>query len=206
MTLQMLVQPLVHRMEAPPMPGFTITITPSDDPTAQTSIHVDTAPGSARITELTVRSADGGSLPSNYLAGLDLQALIAALPSPVSSASSALSTSSASSAASPPVTTGTGRRAAPETGRGRPRARTTGRRTAAANTASRAKQGTVEARAAAGQPAAGRRAYRRMPEAREVLDAYRAVGGTTALARHFGVPRHTASGWLRRLRQMGLLD
>jgi DNA-binding IclR family transcriptional regulator len=45
-----------------------------------------------------------------------------------------------------------------------------------------------------------------MPEAREVLDAYRTVGGTTALARHFGVPRHTASGWLRRLRGMGLLD
>jgi hypothetical protein len=179
------------------MPGFTITITPSDDPTAQTSIHVDTAPGSARITELKVRSADGGSLPSNYLAGVDLEALIAALPSP---ASSAVSSSPA------PVTTGTGRRATPDTGRDRPRARATGRRIAAANAASRARQGTVAARAAAGQPAAGRRAYRKMPEAREVLDAYRAVGGTTALARHFGVPRHTASGWLRRLRGMGLLD
>jgi hypothetical protein len=183
------------------MPGFTITITPSDDPTAQTSIHVDTAPGGARITELTVRSADGGSLPSNYLAGVDLQALIAALPSPTSAAAS-----SASSGASPPVTTGTGQRAAPDTGPSRPRARTTDRRNRAANTASRARQGTVGARAAAGQPAAGRRAYRRMPEAREILDAYHAAGGTTALARHFDVPRHTASGWLRRLRSMGLLD
>jgi hypothetical protein len=178
------------------MPGFTITITPSDDPTAQTSIHVDTAPGSARITELKVRSADGGSLPSNYLAGVDLQALIAALPS-----------ASAASAATPaPITTGAGGRAGPDTGPDRLRARMTGRRNAAANAASRAKQGTVEAWAAVGQPEAGHRAYRRMPEAREVLDAYRAVGGTTALARHFGVPRHTASGWLRRLRGMGLLD
>jgi hypothetical protein len=64
----------------------------------------------------------------------------------------------------------------------------------------------VAARAAAWQPAAGRRAYRRMPETRAVLDAYHAAGGTTALARHFGVTRHTASGWLRRLRSMGLLD
>jgi hypothetical protein len=71
------------------IPGFTITITRSDDPTAQTSIRVDTAPGSARITELTVRSADGSSLPSNYLAGLDLQALLGALPSPASAASPA---------------------------------------------------------------------------------------------------------------------
>jgi hypothetical protein len=189
------------------VPGFTITITPSDDPTAQTSIHVDTAPGSARITELTVRSADGGSLPSNYLAGVDLQALIAALPLPASGASSPASSAPAAAlAARAPVTTGTGRRAAPDTGRDRPRARTTGRKNAAANTASRARQGTVAARAAVRQPAAGRRAYRRMPEAREVLDAYRAVGGTTALAQHFDVPRHTASGWLRRLRSMGLLD
>jgi transposase len=45
-----------------------------------------------------------------------------------------------------------------------------------------------------------------MPESSEVLDAYRQVGGTTALARHFGVPRHTATGWLRRLRGQGLLD
>jgi hypothetical protein len=96
--------------------------------------------------------------------------------------------------------------AAPDTGPGRPSARTTGRRSAAANTASRAGRGTVAARAAAGQPAAGRRVYRRMPEVYEVLGAYHAAGGTTALARHFGVPRHTASGWPRRLRSMGLLD
>jgi transposase-like protein len=45
-----------------------------------------------------------------------------------------------------------------------------------------------------------------MPDPDIVLDAYRQVGGTTALARHFGVPRHTASSWLRRLRTMGHLD
>jgi hypothetical protein len=45
-----------------------------------------------------------------------------------------------------------------------------------------------------------------MPEVDEVLDAYRRVGGTTALARYFGVPRHTATGWLRRLRSMGQLQ
>ena len=50
------------------MAGYTITITPSNDDTgAQTTIQVDTASGSARITELTVRAADGGGLAPQQL-------------------------------------------------------------------------------------------------------------------------------------------
>ena len=45
-----------------------------------------------------------------------------------------------------------------------------------------------------------------MPEPDEVVAAYRQSGGATALARHFGVPRHTANGWLRRLRGLGLIE
>ncbi|HKS98100.1 MAG TPA: hypothetical protein VJT31_01100, partial [Rugosimonospora sp.] len=45
------------------------------------------------------------------------------------------------------------------------------------------------------------RAYRRMPD--DILEVYRQAGGATALARHYEVPRHTAQGWLRRLRTQG---
>jgi hypothetical protein len=50
---------------------------------------------------------------------------------------------------------------------------------------------------------AGERAYRRMPDADEVLGAYRQVGTVSGLAEHFGVPRHTVQGWARRLRREG---
>ena len=49
----------------------------------------------------------------------------------------------------------------------------------------------------------GGRAYRRMPLADEVLAAYRQVGTVSGLAEYFGVPRHTVSGWARRLRGEG---
>jgi hypothetical protein len=45
------------------------------------------------------------------------------------------------------------------------------------------------------------RAYRRMPD--DIIEVFHQAGGATALARHYGVPRHTAQGWLRRLRQQG---
>jgi hypothetical protein len=47
------------------------------------------------------------------------------------------------------------------------------------------------------------RAYRRMPEPGEVLAAYAQAGSITGLAQHYGVPRHTANGWARRLRNQG---
>ena len=50
------------------MAGYTITIAPTDDEAGpQTTIRVDTSTGNARITELTVRAADGGGLSlSNF--------------------------------------------------------------------------------------------------------------------------------------------
>jgi hypothetical protein len=47
------------------------------------------------------------------------------------------------------------------------------------------------------------RAYRRVPEAEQVMDVYRQTGSITGVAEHFGVPRHTVAGWARRLRTQG---
>lgn len=49
----------------------------------------------------------------------------------------------------------------------------------------------------------GARSYRKMPPPAELLAVYRQTGTITALAEHFGVPRHTAQGWAGRLRRQG---
>jgi hypothetical protein len=158
--------------------SFTITVTPDDGAGAQTTIRVKTAPGSARITELTVKAAGGGGLSPDELSAVDLDALIAAV-----------------------APTGTATLTAVPT---EVPAQRSGRRGAGKTADAKL---LPDARVANGAlPSTGRRAYRRMPEVNEVLDAYRRVGGTTALARYFGVPRHTATGWLRRLRSMGELQ
>jgi len=182
--------------------GYTITIAPTDDDSgAETTIRVDTSTGDARIIELTVRAADGGGLLPQQLPAVNLAELIAVLaPSaPAISAEPAAQpavthTSEADAGVSEP----TPPPAAPTRTRGV-------RKKATKKAATRTRQAKAEQTTAAAS-SNGRRAYRRMPESSEVLDAYRQVGGTTALARHFGVPRHTATGWLRRLRGQGLLD
>ena len=47
------------------------------------------------------------------------------------------------------------------------------------------------------------RAYRKMPEPAQVLKVLREEGTVVAMAKRFGVPRHTAQGWLARIRRDG---
>jgi hypothetical protein len=213
--------------------GYTITITPNDDEAgAHTTIRVDTTSGSARITELTVRAAEGGAIFPQQLPVLNLDQLIAALVPPVTTAITAMP----SSPQQAPAQQAPGRRVStqqapvqaavsepelevaresPETPQsttspartGRPsRGKKAGTTAPAKRASSRSRQTKAEKMAATAHSTSGRRAYRRMPEPGDVLAAYREVGGTTALARHYGVPRHTATGWLRRLRNQGMLD
>jgi hypothetical protein len=57
------------------------------------------------------------------------------------------------------------------------------------------KAASRRAPAAAAQAAAGTRAYRRMPDPEQVMDAYRQTGTIGGVAEHFNVPRHTVAGW-----------
>jgi hypothetical protein len=45
------------------------------------------------------------------------------------------------------------------------------------------------------------RVYRRMPA--DFATVYQQAGGAAAVADHYDVPRHTANGWIRRLRDQG---
>jgi len=201
--------------------GYTITVTPSDDAGPQTTIRVDTDSGSARIIELTVRAVEGNGLSAQELPALNLDQLIAALtpqgptaitatpnttgsgaatPGPEATSTQPASTEPAEAAGTPASEAAQEPATPAPAARGRSRAKKAARKAPASKAPSRTRQAKAE------QPSNGRRAYRRMPEPAEVLAAYREVGGTTALARHYGVPRHTATGWLRRLRSQGLLE
>lgn len=175
------------------MASFTITVTPDDGAGAQTTIRVKTAPGSARITELTVKATGGGGLSPDELSAVDLDALIAAIAPAGTTTITELATE---------VPTGGPAHLPGKPGRRAKAADPRAAHTKAANGKSRRTMAATDGE----RSDTGRRAYRRMPEVDEVLDAYRRVGGTTALARYFGVPRHTATGWLRRLRSMGQLQ
>jgi hypothetical protein len=192
--------------------GYTITITPNDEEVGPlTTIRVDTASGNARVTELTVRAAEGGGLSPQQLPVVNLEQLIAALvpPAPAAITATPSPTEPPPAHTEPPaaeVSEESPVPPAPSARIGRPtRAKRAERKAPAKKAPSRTRRAKADT-ATAAQPTNGRRAYRRMPEAVDVLAAYREVGGTTALARHYGVPRHTATGWLRRLRSQGMLD
>jgi hypothetical protein len=267
---------------------FVITIAPDNadadhTASAQTTVRVDTSSGQTRITELTVRAADGGGLAPADLPAVDLELLIRALaappairplpatdgdggapPSPgaVQFASPAELTEhlEPSEVAAEPAATaepaGPSRRpragARKGTGRAAAGRKTAGRKAGGRATAGRKATGRAATKAApsktvgraavkataakatgtnaaatkatgikatgtkaTGIKATGRgrkaaaagqretRAYRRMPEPAEVLAAYAQAGSITGLAQQYGVPRHTANGWARRLRREG---
>ncbi len=49
------------------------------------------------------------------------------------------------------------------------------------------------------------RAYRRMPDPAEVKATFLTSRTITGVAQHYGVPTHTAQGWITRLRRKGVL-
>ena len=171
------------------MSGYTVTITPSGDQSGpRTTIQVDTSSGAGRVTELTVRAGDNGLSPEQ-LPAIDLALLVAALVPGSTPAITAAPAASASAAA-----------AAPARQRGR-----RARKAAEAPAKATRGRGRRAAAKSAEAPKAGR-AYRRMPDQDEVVAAWNESHSASALAAHFDVPRHTAQGWLRRLRSMGVIE
>lgn len=165
------------------MSTYNITITPQDDPRIQTtvSVEVEGSGRAVRVTEMTVRAVQGAGLPGARLPAVDVELLLRAILPPV--------------------------------GEDEPPARTGRRGRVPAGKAVRAKRATAERRGSKRTSAAATRrgekastgdmrAYRRMPE--DLADRYQELSSITALATHYGVPRHTAQGWMNRLRKQGL--
>ena len=64
---------------------------------------------------------------------------------------------------------------------------------------------TPAAAPANGAPPKSDRAYRRMPDPAELKDIYLGSRTIIGVAQHYGVPTHTAQGWISRLRRKGVL-
>lgn len=161
------------------MTSYTITITP--DPTEentpntapQTTIKVDTRSGEPRITEVSIRSTAPGGLPTDTASVVDLELLVRALTSETRKLNSAPAVVTEEPATLDSRQTGS----EPD-----------GIHPAPAHNTSTSKSD---------------RTYRRMPNTDEVLAVYEQIGTITGIAKHFGVPRHTAQGWMTRIRKRG---
>jgi hypothetical protein len=158
---------------------YNITITPQDDPRIQTtiSVEVERTGRAVRVTEMTVRAAKGAGLPGSRLPAVDVELLLRAILPPAAGQE-------------PPRARGrAGKQARPAAAR----------QSAAAERRDSKRSGTSTARRA---PAGGdMRAYRRMPD--DLAETYAQLNSITALAQHYGVPRHTAQGWMNRMRKQG---
>jgi hypothetical protein len=209
---------------------YLITIAPDDGGTAGNSAHttvrVDTSTGRTRITELTVRSASGSGLAPGDLPAIDVDLLIRALTAPGSAQpltvepatpaetgqTSRTDTATPEPAPAQQAATAPRRRGRKTAAKTAPAKKTTARKTtgrkatagkATATAAKSTKTASRRVSAAAAPAAAGTRAYRRMPDPEQVMDAYRQTGTIGGVAEHFNVPRHTVAGWARRLRSLG---
>jgi hypothetical protein len=185
------------------MSSYTITITPDDATRASTTLRVDISESAPRITELLVRAGTATGLAAHQLPAVDLDLLLRAVGSGVSptaispaSAEATHAESEAPAGAEPPPRS---RRSPAPARRQRGGAKQAATK-AAGGTGSRTGEKSTKNRAAA---AGGDRAYRRAPA--DLVDVFQEVGGVTAVARHYGVPRHTAQSWVRRLRNEGRL-
>jgi hypothetical protein len=171
--------------------SYTITITPDDTTNASATLRVNLGVQGARITELTVRAGDGEGFAPEELSGFELSRLISAIaPSRVLEAAPAGAALPAATA--PAVDVVHAQTPAKAARRGRKA------KAAPAKVAPAKKMAAKKAAKGAEREA---RAYRRMPD--DILAVFQQAGGATALAGHYDVPRHTAQGWLRRLRQQG---
>jgi hypothetical protein len=196
------------------MGSYTITITPDDTSRASTTLRVDVSDNASRITELLVRAGADAGLGAHQLPAVDLDLLLRAISAGGSPAaiSSTPSPTDGSTDETTPAETAT----APDTGTVTSGRRGGGRRTRGAGRSSTAKattgngSRTGEKTAKSTRTAAkratgsgGERAYRRAPS--DLIEVFNQLGGVTAVARHYGVPRHTAQSWVRRLRNEGRL-
>ncbi|MER5454689.1 MULTISPECIES: hypothetical protein [unclassified Micromonospora] len=162
------------------MSDYTITIR-AEGADTETVICVDIDDSTPRVVELVMRAGSGISAPTlpSFDLNLLLRALFPAGGAPVTPASVV---------ESPTEVSATEQSFTPATGNRSVR-----------SGANRAGSGTTRRRTEAAVPKG--RVYRRMPE--DVVEVFNRTGTVTAVAEHYGVPRHTAQGWIGRLRRRG---
>jgi hypothetical protein len=182
------------------MPSYTITITrdgPGNEHT--TTLRVRTSGDQVILTEVHVRADDG--LTKAPIPAIDIELLARALsPAYAPDETDNLGNADIDAAPSGRIAKAGGPRSTARGSRARAAASTA---TAGRGRAPSVRSRAGSSRGGATEPDSDSRAYRRLPD--DFVAVYENVGGATATARFYGVPRHTVQGWLRRLRQEGLL-
>jgi hypothetical protein len=164
------------------MTSYTITITPDDAKRSTTTLRLDMIRGVATLTDMHLHAGTG--LSAGKLPAIDYALLLRAVGQETTTPARAAAAGKA--AGRGPQPTKRDRRAAP----------------AAAQPAKATRAGIAVKKAARTGGGEGR-AYRRMPE--DLAAVYKRIGGAAAVAAHYGVPRHSVQGWLRRLRAEGII-
>jgi hypothetical protein len=163
------------------MTSYTITITPEGADGTTTTLRLDVTSGVATLTDVHLHA--GAGLSAGQLPAIDYAVLLRAVGQERGAPAKATA-------------------ARKTAGRGRQPAKRTRRAAPAAEPAKATRARVAAKKTARGSTGEGR-AYRRMPE--DLAKVFNRTGGASAVAEHYGVPRHTVQGWLRRLRGQGLL-
>lgn len=176
---------------------YTIAITPetAGHIPVQMTIRAEIGTDVSHIIEIAVRSAGPGGLSQGAFPEIDLHAIAQVL------------LSGAAVSQREPVMGG-GLEAGPDSADRSPSPRRHQEAAAAdSNRAATRRRSPRPSRAGTDGPAAriprdgSERVYRRMPGAHEVLAVYEKFGTVTGVAKHYGVPRYTAQGWMGRIRK-----
>jgi hypothetical protein len=162
------------------MDSYTITITPNDDSGNSTTLTVDTSTGQARITSVHMQAPTG--LTGAQAPNVDVELLLQAVTGPTHNpaAITAASPPPTEAVPEPPAVNGDDDEPSPKATTVTPRK-------------------TARKKATPAAASAAERVYRRMPD--DFTAVYRRTGTAAAIAAHYGVPRHTAQGWIRRQRK-----
>ena len=165
------------------MTSYTITITPEGADGTTTTLRLDVTRGVATLTDMHLHAGTG--LSAGQLPAIDYALLLRAVGQETGAPAKAAAAGKAA-------------------GRGQQPAKRARRAAPAAAQPAKATRARVAAKKTARTGGGEGRAYRRMPQ--DLAAVYKRIGGATAVADHYGVPRHTVQGWLRRLRAEGIIS
>lgn len=169
------------------MSHYVVTITPKGRDESETDtkprlvVHVEVVDGEAHVVEFSAWAPAGTDLASGDLPMVDLKRL-AHVFGRVADRDAPKPVPAAAPTAAP--------------------AATASRRPAAGSSAPAPKRARSRSESGIGKA----RAYRRMPEPEALAQVYSEIGSIAGVAKHYGVPAHTAQGWIGRLRRLGVLS
>ncbi|MBF5030009.1 MULTISPECIES: hypothetical protein [unclassified Micromonospora] len=170
------------------MNEYIVTIVPVVDdsfasPAVQTRVRLELEGGRPTVKEVVIQPVEGAEMRGGELPYVNLELLLSAF---IPGAAGDRPGVSVTGGALPRVSTG-----AAEPARAEP----------ASPTAGRSRKGGLSRKPSATARIQAGRAYRRAPQDDELEAVYRQTGTIAGVAGHFGVPAHTAQGWITRLRR-----